>query len=314
MSQEQSPSFPVENPLQNLAYRTASGIIFRMHKILLLSSLALFLTACTASTTDQMAQGDDHSDHGNDTGMTSSLNRLSDSPRHQEWVEVKRGDKTIHTFVVYPERSDDAPVVLLIHENKGLNDWARSMADQIAEAGYIAVAPDLLSGFSTERARTSDFPSDDEATKAIGQLDPQGVMLDLEAVADWVDTIDASNGEIVSAGFCWGGAQSFQFASESDDLTAAMVFYGTSPTDPAAYDTIGVPVYGFYGGADQRVNATIPAAEERMREEGNPFDYVIYDGAGHAFMRSGEDPNGDPANVAARNAAFERMKEILSGL
>ncbi len=252
--------------------------------------------------------------HSEDSSTATSVDRLNASPRHQEWVDVKNGDKSIYTWVVYPETSEKRPVVILIHENKGLNDWARGMADQVAEAGYIAVAPDLLSGVSATMTRTSDFPSDDEATKAISQLDPKAVSSDLQAVADWAKTIEAGNGKLVSAGFCWGGARSFEFATERDDLSAALVFYGTGPTEKDAYDDISAPVFGFYGGADARVNATIDQSKQYMTAADKKYDVQIYDGAGHAFMRSGEDPSGDPANVAARNAAWERMKGILGTL
>jgi carboxymethylenebutenolidase len=243
-----------------------------------------------------------------------SIDRLNASPRHQEWVEVRNGDKTIYTWVVYPEMSMKRPVVILIHENRGLSDWVRGMADQVAEAGYIAVAPDLLSEFSETEKRTSDFADEDAARNAIAELDPEDVQADLQAVAEWAKMIPAGNGKLVSAGFCWGGAQSFQFAAGSDDLAAAMVFYGTGPEEEAAYANIAAPVFGFYGGDDARVNATIEESGEYMTAAGKKYDYVIYDGAGHAFMRLGEDPSGDPANVAARNAAWERMKMILEGL
>lgn len=246
--------------------------------------------------------------------MASSVDRLNASPRHQEWIAVKNGDKTVHTWVVYPETSEKRPVVILIHENRGLNDWARGMADQMAEAGYIAVAPDLLSEFSVTQKKTSDFPNEDAARDALSTLKPDDVTSDLQAVADWAKTIPASNGKLVSAGFCWGGSQSFRFATASDDLAAAMVFYGTGPEDAAAYAKISSPVFGFYGGADARVNATIDASKQHMTAAGKQYDYKIYEGAGHAFMRSGEDPNGEAANVAARNAAWQRAKEILAEL
>ncbi len=246
--------------------------------------------------------------------VESPNDRLNASPRHHEWVEVRNGDKTLYTWVVYPEVGEKKLVVLLIHENRGLNDWARGMADQVAEAGYIAVAPDLLSDFSGAEKRTSDFVDEDAARTALSTLDPVQVISDLQAVADWAKAIPSATGQLALAGFCWGGARSFEFATQRDDLAVAMVFYGTGPTEKEAYGRISTPVYGFYGGADERVNATIPQSEQYMNEWGKTFDYEIYEGAGHAFMRSGEDPEGDPANVAARNAAFERMKRILSGL
>lgn len=284
-----------------------------MLKKLFLSS-ALLLTAC-APTNNQAMVTDDHSSHDTESSsMASSIDRLNDSPRHGEWVDVNNNGKMIHTWVVYPESTEPTPVVILIHENRGLNDWARGMADQVAEAGYIAVAPDLLSEFSDAFTRTSDFPDEDAARTALGELKPERVQSDLQAVADWAKTIPASNGKLVSAGFCWGGGQSFTFATKSDDLAAALVFYGTGPTDASAYENVSSPVFGFYGGADERVNATIDASAQHMTSAGKQYDYKIYDGAGHAFMRSGEDASGDPANIAARNAAWERMKEILSTL
>lgn len=275
--------------------------------------LALVLASCTPSAPPV----DDHSMHSDHSSMMaagSDLDRLNNSPRHQEWVEVKNGDKTIHAFVVYPQTSEKAPVVVLIHENKGLNDWARSMADQVAEAGYIAVAPDLLSGFSATETRTTDFATPDAATAAIGKLNKDAVQSDLNAVADWAKTIPASDGTLASAGFCWGGGQSFTFATKRDDLAAAMVFYGTGPQTEAEVASIKSPVFGFYGGADERVNATIEGSEQAMQAAGKTFEYEIYEGAGHAFMRLGQDPNGTTENMTARDEAFERMKDILSEL
>lgn len=285
-------------------------------KFLLLASFAFLLTACTnhdGSEPDMSGTGSDIAgmDH---SPKDMDKDRLNDSSRHHEWVEVTNGDRTVYTWVVYPERSDNAPVVMVIHENRGLNDWARSLADQVAEAGYIAVAPDLLSGFSEEFDRTSDFADDDAAREALYQLDDAQVQSDLEAVAAYAKSIEASNGKLATAGFCWGGAKSFAFAGESEAVDATMVFYGTSPENEALYAGIESPVYGFYGGDDERVNATIPVAETNMASLEKAFDIEIYEGAGHAFMRSGEDPEADPANIAAREAAWERMKGILENL
>ncbi len=290
-------------------------------KSILLFVSALFLSACSHSSPaaplapNQPMAADEHMNHGAG-GMEEPLaaDRLNSSPRHAEWVEVPNGDKKIHTWVVYPEASEKRPVVLLIHENRGLNDWARGMADQVAEAGYIAVAPDLLSEFSDAERKTSDFADEDAARTALSALDAGQVGSDLQAVATWAKAIPSSNGKLASAGFCWGGGQSFRLATQTNDLDAAMVFYGTGPAEASAYEGISVPVHGFYGGADERVNATIPQSEEAMKAAGKSFDYRIYEGAGHAFMRSGEEPNAEPANKAARDAAWERMKEILSAL
>jgi carboxymethylenebutenolidase len=227
---------------------------------------------------------------------------LEKSPRHQEWVQIKHDNRVVQTFVVYPEVKQKAPVVIVIHEIFGLSDWARTVADQLAAHGYIAVAPDLLSGFGPKGGGTSDFASTQDAVKAISGLDPDGVTADLNAVADYAKKIPAGNGKIAVSGFCWGGGQSFRFATNRKDLSAAFVFYGPPPKDVSA---ITAPVYGFYGGADARIDATIPDAVTAMKAAGKTYDPVTYDGAGHGFMRAGEDPAADAAikNEASDDAS-----------
>lgn len=237
--------------------------------------------------------------------------RLEKSPRHQEWVAVKQGSRTVHSFVVYPETKGKAAAIVVIHENRGLSDWVRSMADQLAEAGYIAIAPDLLSGVGPQGGKTSDFPDSDAARQGISQLPPDQVTADLNAVADYAMKIPACNGKVAVAGFCWGGSQTFRFATNRSSLAAAFVFYGTGPQSKEAIARIGCPVYGFYGGNDARVNATIPASGEAMKEAGKHYEPVTYDGAGHGFMRAGEEPGGSEANKKARDEAWVRWKALL---
>lgn len=243
-----------------------------------------------------------------------ALAQLESSPRHHEWIQIDAGDRTVHAFAAFPEREDDAPAVLVIHENRGLTDWVRSFADQVAAAGYLAVAPDLLSGFDEEHERTSDFASSDAARDAIYQLDADQVLADLDAVKAHIAAMPSSNGQIVVAGFCWGGSQTFRYAAHDDDIAAALVFYGTAPDDAKRYESIEAAVYGFYGGDDQRVNATIPTTQERMDTFGKTYDIVIYDGAGHAFMRRGDDPAETGPNKTARDQAWQRLTTILAEL
>lgn len=240
-----------------------------------------------------------------------SKERLEKSPRHMEWVEVKNGPRNVHAFVVYPEVKEKATVVVVIHENRGLNDWARSMADQLAEKGFIAIAPDLLSGMGPNGGKTSDFPSGDAAREAISKLPPDQVTADLNAVCDYGLKIPAANGTIAVAGFCWGGMQSFRFATNRADLSAAFVFYGSGPEDKDAIGRIRCPVYGFYGGNDQRINATIPKSQELMKAAGKTYEPVTYEGAGHGFMRAGEEPNASEANKKAREECWKRWLELL---
>jgi carboxymethylenebutenolidase len=240
-----------------------------------------------------------------------AMEQLENSPRHHEWVDVEYDGRTVHSFVAYPETNEETLAVIVIHENRGLNTWARSFTDQVAEAGYIAIAPDLLSGFSDEYERTTDFPTSDAARDALYTLNPEQITQDLHAVREYISKIPASTGTVVVAGFCWGGSQTFRYATNSDQPEAFMVFYGSAPDDPEAVQQISAPVYGFYGENDQRINSGIPAIEELMNEYGKTYDYEIYEGAGHAFMRAGDDPNADEASKEARNAAWDRLKGLL---
>src|SRR5260370_1931740 len=128
---------------------------------------------------------------------------LEKSPRHQEWVDIKHDNRVVHTFVVYPGSKQKAPVVIVIHEIFGLSDWARSVADQLAAHGYIAIAPDLLSGFGPKAAGTIDFPCTQDAMKAVSGLDPDTVTTDLNAAAAYAKKSPAWNGKLAVAGFCW---------------------------------------------------------------------------------------------------------------
>ena len=239
---------------------------------------------------------------------------LDKSPRHQEWVKVKSGMRTVDAFVVYPEVSHKAPVILLIHEIFGLSDWARSMADDLAAMGYIVIAPDLLSGDGPNGGGTSAFPDQQSIIKAVSSLDPGTITADLNATADYALKFPSANGKLAVIGFCWGGGQSFRFATTRTGLSAAFVFYGPPP--PAdQMKSISAPVYGFYGGSDARISSTVPDAKTAMAAAGKKYDPVIYDGAGHGFMRAGEDPtNTNSANTAARTQALARLKTLLKGM
>ena len=238
--------------------------------------------------------------------------QLKKSPRHREWVTVKHDSRAVQTFIVYPESKDKRPVVLIIHEIFGLTDWAQELADEVAEAGYIAVAPDLLSGMAPNGGRTSDFPGD-KAIEAINHLNPDQITADLNAAADYALKLPATNGKLFVAGFCWGGGQTFRFATNRPDLAAAFVFYGPPP-DKDAMARIKAPVYGFYAGNDQRIGATLPDAIANMKAAGKTFEPVTYDGAGHGFMRAGEAPDAKEADRKARADAWKRWKSLMERL
>jgi carboxymethylenebutenolidase len=149
--------------------------------------------------------------------------QLEKSPRHREWVTVKHDGRSVQTFVVYPESKEKRPVVVLIHEIFGMSDWVQDLADQVAAAGYIAVAPDLLSGMGPNGGRSTEF-SQDKVTEAVSHLNPDQVTADLNAVSDYATKIPSSNGKLFVGGFCWGGGQTFRFATNRGDLAGACVF------------------------------------------------------------------------------------------
>jgi carboxymethylenebutenolidase len=248
------------------------------------------------------------------SGQDWARARLENSPRHLEYVEVKHGDRAVKCFVAYPEVKEKATAVIVIHEIFGLSDWVRGVADQLAEAGFIAIAPDLLSGSGPKGGGTDDLGGGDAVRNAIFKLPPARIMADLDATSAYVRALPACNGKVAVAGYCWGGSQSFLYATHSDAIGAALVFYGTGPNQADAIARIKAPVHGFYGGNDARVNASIPATTALMKEAGKTFEPVIYEGAGHGFLRAGEAPDASPANKEARDAAWKRIKEIVGKL
>jgi carboxymethylenebutenolidase len=226
---------------------------------------------------------------------------LAASPRHGEWVDLKLPDGgKLVTWVVYPETKARAGAVIVIHEIFGLTDWARGVADQLAKEGFIALAPDLLSGKGPNGGGTESLG--DDVTKVIRTLTPETVSARLDAVRDYALKIPAANGKVGAIGFCWGGTTSFEYAVHQPKLDAAVVYYGTSPESAADYAKIGAPVLGLYGGDDARVGATIPRAEAEMKKLGKRYTVRVYDGAGHGFLR--QQTGRDGANLRASEKAW----------
>ncbi len=238
---------------------------------------------------------------------------LEKSNRHHEYVPVMSGSRTITTYVAYPEVKDKAPVIVLIHEIFGESDWFKLQADELAAKGYIVVAPDLLSGVGPRTGGTDALSAQggkDAVTHAVMTLPPDQVMSDLDAVADYGKKLPSASGKLFVAGFCWGGGKAFSFATHRSDLSASFVFYGTPP--PAAdMAKINVPIYGFYGENDARIGATIPQTLTDMKAAGKIYEPVTYKGAGHGFMRGGQDPAGTPADKQAFTEGFARMLKEL---
>jgi carboxymethylenebutenolidase len=230
--------------------------------------------------------------------------RLENSPRHLEWVKVKNGSRQVNSFIAYPEVKDKAPAVVVIHEIFGMTDWVRGVTDQLAEKGYIAIAPDLLSGMAPGGGGSAELGGVDGVRKVIGSLPPEQITKDLDAVVEYVSKLPSCNGKVAVIGFCWGGSQTFRFATNNKKIKLAAPFYGTAPDSKEALERIECPVYGFYGGNDNRVDATIPKTKEMMKAAGKVYEPVVYEGAGHGFMRAGEAPDANAANKKAREEGW----------
>jgi len=234
---------------------------------------------------------------------------LEKSPRHGEYVDVKGPDGTpIRTWVVYPERKDRAGVVLVIHEIFGLSDWIRAVADQLAREGFIAVAPDLVSGHGPGGGGSESVPSRDDVVALVRKITPEEATARLDAVRAYAVKLPASNGKSATIGFCWGGTRSFAYAVSQPGLDAAVVYYGTSP-ETADLARVKAPVLGNYAGDDERVNATVPAAEAEMKRLGKPYEPHTYAGAGHGFLRAQSGRDG--ANLKATQQAWPRTIAFL---
>jgi carboxymethylenebutenolidase len=235
--------------------------------------------------------------------------RLEQSPRHREYAKVTYDGRTVNTYIAYPEVKNKATVVILIHEIFGLSDWMKLQADELAAKGYIVLAPDLLSAQGgTDQVAAAG--GQDAVIKAVIGLDKAQVNADLDAVADYGRKLASANGKLAVGGFCWGGGTTFAYATHRPDLSAAFVFYGPPP--PAGdMAKIKVPVYGFYAGNDARISATIPQATEDMKAAGKIYQPVVYDGAGHGFMRAGQAPDANEANKKAFDEGFARMVKTL---
>lgn len=280
----------------------------------LVAVAALTLTGCARRTAS--GEHDDHAAATSGAAATAAVQptgsgalppsnaaapaRLASSNRRAEWAMIRTGPSdSVAAWVVYPERSAKAPVVIVIHEIFGLSSWIRGVADQLAADGFIAIAPDLL---TMKRAGnlTSEW-SADSARSAIRTLQPADVHRQLDAVARYGMALPAALPKYGVVGFCWGGSTSFAHAVHAPTLGAAVVYYGSSPPS-SELTTVRAPVLGLYGGNDARVNATIPSADSTMTALGKTYDPKIFAGAGHGFLRQQEDSTG--ANAAATRQAW----------
>ena len=235
-------------------------------------------------------------------GSASVAARLASSPRHGEYVMIRTGPSdSVRAWVVYPQRATKAPVVVVVHEIFGLSTWVRGVADQLAADGFIAIAPDLLTGKAAPAPGT-DTLTQAVATSTIRTLQSADVQRQLAAVGQYGMSLPSAEKKYGIVGFCWGGSTSFAHAVASPPgLGASVVYYGTSPATPLLAN-VKVPVLGLYGGNDARVGATVPPADSAMRALGKSFEPHSFAGAGHGFLRQQSDSTG--ANLSASRQAW----------
>jgi len=291
--------------------------------LITLALVASVATGCSTASAARTGEHDDHSAHAAESpassvpgtvqpsdaklpaGSADVAARLAASPRHGEYVMIARAPDSadsLRAWVVYPQRRDKAPVVVVLHEIYGLSTWIRGVTDQLAADGYIAIAPDLLSGKYT--LAPGDTIVQAQASALIRTVTPQAVQRDIGRAAEYAMALPAAQQKFGVVGFCWGGSTSFNAAvAAHPKLGGAVVYYGTSPAS-GQLTTVRAPVLGLYGENDARVNATIPAADSTMKALKKPFESIILPGAGHGFLRQQDGQNG--ANLTATKTAWPR--------
>jgi carboxymethylenebutenolidase len=228
--------------------------------------------------------------------------RLDPVTTHGEWVRIPRGKETIRAYVAYPERKTKAPAVIVVHEIFGLTDWEPTVADRLAKQGFVAVVPDLLS------SKHGMSPADaDSGRKLIGDLEPERITADLDATYEYVNRLPAVlKDRIGTIGFCWGGGESFRYATNNPNLRAAVVCYGPPP-DSAAIRRIQAPVLGIYGENDARITAALPGVVAEMQSAGKTFTHEVFPGTGHGFLKPGREGSDGPQPARA----WKRIDEFF---
>ncbi len=239
-------------------------------------------------------------------GAADAQARLAKSPRHGEWVLIKVGSDSVRAWIVYPQVSTKAPVVVVVHEIFGLSNWVRGVADQLAADGFIAIAPDLLTGKIAPNLDDSTLKAQGPAL--IRTLDPADVQRKLDAVAQYAMSQPAAEKKYGIVGYCWGGGVSFAHAAHagtSPQFGASVVYYGTPPSADQL-PNVHAPVLGLYGGTDARIALTVPGTDSAMKALGRTYVHTIYPGAAHGFLRAQTQDDGSimQANLDATRQAW----------
>ncbi|MBI2422251.1 MAG: dienelactone hydrolase family protein [Candidatus Hydrogenedentes bacterium] len=243
---------------------------------------------------------------------TTFSEQLDASPRHQEWVDVPYAEgKTVRAYVVHPERKDAGDSIVIIHDIRGMSDWIRVVTDRLAAAGFVAIVPDLLTGKGPDGGNTESFKDGSAVGEAIRALDADEITQRLQGCVKYVRDLPSTTDTVSVGGFCWGGSETFRYATNDNTLKAAFVYYGSAPEDTATLKSISCPVYGFYGENDNRINAGLDATTKAMSEAGKKYEPVIYAGMGHGFLKSGMEAEADETAKQRVSEAWERWIKLL---
>ena len=238
-------------------------------------------------------------------GFYTARATLAASKLQHEWVDIPVGDVKVRTWVEYPAGTGKAGVVIVMQHGAGRDEWVRSIADQLAQSGFIAVAPDAWAGTGPNGGGFDSFEYVDDAIRAGGKVNQDEIMRRYIAAREWALKLPRANGKTASIGFCMGGGHSFRMAGEVPE-NAAAVFYGTPPDD-AAMAKIQGPVIAFYGENDARVTATAEPTIAKMKQLGKAFEPHIYPKTTHSFMIF-QEVAGNPAAV---KDAWPRVIELF---
>jgi carboxymethylenebutenolidase len=225
-------------------------------------------------------------------GLFNAKSTLVHSTLRKEFVDLPVGDIKLHTWIEYPQGDGKAPVVIVMQHGPGMDDWQRSLADQLALQGFIAVAADLYSGLGPNGGNFDSFDGSDAAMRASAKLTPDEAIRRYKAAYDYGVKLPRASGKVATLGFCIGGTYSFRFAGEVPEINAAVVFYGTQPSEEVMAK-IKAPVLGFYGEDDARVTSTVEPTVSAMKRLGKSYEPHIYPHGTHGFLEY-QDLGGNP--------------------
>jgi carboxymethylenebutenolidase len=212
-------------------------------------------------------------------------------------VEIPAEGGPLMAYLARPSGDGPYPVVLVSHENRGLTEHIKDVSRRLAEAGYVALAVDLLS-----RQGGSEAVGEAGAPGALGSIPPDQFAEDFRSGWEFLQEQPYADADRVGmVGFCFGGGVTWLVATRMPELQAAVPYYGPHPPVEDV-PQINAPVLAIYAGNDDRINGGIPAIEEAMAASGKVYEKVVYPGTDHAFHND----TGSRYNPEAATDAWSR--------